>query len=76
MSYSRPCGVSLAACGANKCRCVPVDPGGENGPQEAAHDADVLRDPETLKVALSGAGKARTGDYDPLDQAHNEGARR
>ena len=34
--YSRPCGVSVASCGAQTCRCVSVDPGSENGPEEPA----------------------------------------
>lgn len=42
MSYSRSCGVSLAACGAIECRCVSVDPdalvGPENGVQRFACD--------------------------------------
>lgn len=37
MSYSRPCGVSVADCGATECRCVSVDPGDEIGLQNAAY---------------------------------------
>ena len=44
--YSRSCGVSLAACGASECRCVPVDPeplgGRENGSCVIHADPDLL----------------------------------
>ena len=62
MTYSRSCGVSLAACGANECLCVPVDGEPVNGPQEAAHAFAPCDRPDCPICATRAA----------LQTAHNE----
>jgi len=52
---------------ADDCECASRTP---------ANGAEVLGDQNEPGTPQIATGEARTGHYDPLDQAHNEGARR
>ena len=69
-TYCRPHGCARTECGG----CI--DPIINAAPQRLARVDMASEYPNAALVALSGAGEARTGYFGPLDQAHNEGARR